>query len=263
MIAQNIKLFLLAFLSIFGFGCERLSFDSVPIKNTFPSNFNCFPFYAYKNQKPEDAKGFRAFLFDEKGNWSEDRSFHEKPLKPFLEVGAQLFYPTNASTGMDLNESREIFSTDKQWAAKTYSIKTFADDLDNAYLVVRHLSDGNFKKMKVPAQSNGAMWPLFWHPQKPILYFMVTTGDTTGRSLELWECDVVRGVFQNVGNTNGDVYLSPDGRWILWETGPYLDSCHLKSPLHCVLLCAYDIEKKVNYRLTDRPSISLFQRWKN
>jgi hypothetical protein len=128
--------------------------------------------------------------------------------------------------------------------------------------VIRNARNKNSEKVKVPALSNGEMWPLFWHPQQPLFYFMVRVGEENVRSLELWECDVAKKTFENIGDTNGHAFLSPDGRWIVWETGPISDDCGLKPPLHCVLLRAYDTQKKVNYQLTKSPSLSAFHRWK-
>ncbi len=91
---------------------------------------------------------------------------------------------------------------------------------------------------------------------------MANIGDDTGRSLQLWEYDLGDGRFRNIGDTNGDAFISPDGSWIIWETGPTSDMCHLKPPLHCVFLCAYDTARKANYQITTGPCISFFQRWK-
>ena len=162
-----------------------------------------------------------------------------------------------------MNESLEMASTDGRWVVKTYSVKTFADDLDNAYLLVRPANGGNSKKLKILAQSNGEMRPLFWHPQKPLFYFTLTVGEGIQHSYELWEYNALDDTFENVGDTNGDIYLSPDGHWILWETGLFVDSGQIKPPLHSGLLCIYNIDKKINYQLVSGLSLSAFQRWKN
>ena len=178
------------------------------------------------------------------------------------EAGKQLFNPDKSKTGIGLDESPEFNSPNSQWFVKTYSIKTFADDLDNTYLVIRDAQSKNSEKIKVPALSDGEMWPLFWHPQKPLFYFMVRVGEGDIHSLELWEYDVVKKSFENIGDTNGHAFVSPNGNWIVWETGPMLDDCRLNPSLHCVLLRAYDTQEKVNYQLTKSPSVSAFHRWK-
>lgn len=244
-------------------GCNRVSITPVPFHNLSDDHPSLPAFYAFESKNLLNPNSFNAYLFNEKGAWESAPRFKELPIRPLELVGNRLFYPDEASANHDLDESKEIISADKRWGVKTLGVKTFNDDLDNDHLIIRDVDKGYVRKITVPALSNGEMWPLFWHPEKPIIFFMVTVGDTIGHSLELWEYDVADGVFQNIGDSNGDVYLSPDGKWILWETGPFGDNCHLKPPLHCVLICAYSIEKKVNYRLTEGPSISTFQRWKN
>jgi hypothetical protein len=244
-------------------GCYRISITPVSFHNLSDDRPSLPAFYAFKNKDPQNSGSFNPYLFNEKGIWESAPRFVESPFRPLNRVGVSLFYPAETSANPNLDESPEIISADKRWAAKTFGVKTFNDDLDNDHLIIRDVDKGYVKKITVPALSNGEMWPLFWHPGRPIVFFMVTVGDTTGHSLELWEYDVANGIFQNIGDTNGDVYLSHDGKWIMWETGPFGDNCHLNPPLHCVLLCAYSIEKKVNYRLTEGPSISAFQCWKN
>jgi hypothetical protein len=254
--------FLLGLLILLG-GCNRISITPVSFRDLSDDHPSLPAFYAFENKNPQNSGSFKPYLFNEKGVWEPAPTFKELPIRSLDLAGDRLFYPDEASANHNLDESSEIISADKRWAAKTFGVKTLNDDLDNDHLIIRDVDKGYVRKISVPALSNGEMWPLFWHPKKPIVFFMVTVGDTTGHSLELWEYDVANGIFQNIGDTNGDAYLSPDGKWILWETGPFGDNCHLNPPLHCVLLCAYSIEKKVNYRLTEGPSISAFQRWKN
>lgn len=252
----------MVFLSVLCFGCSNLAIESVPFRDLFKDKPALPAFYLWVNEKPENGGSFKPFLINEKGERSNASSFREKPSKPLTEFGKRLFYPANAGVGNGLDESKELLSPDGKLAAKTYSIKTFADDLNNAYLMLRDVKRGNEKKVRVPAQSNGQMFPLFWHTQKSLLYFMTTVGEGEKHSLELWEYDTVDGLFRNIGDTNGDIFLSPDGKWIVWETGLWMDPNRSKLPIHSVLLCAYSVEKKVNYRLTDGLSACAFHRWK-
>jgi hypothetical protein len=251
----------LALLVVGSIGCNHIYINPVPFRNLSEDRPSLPGFYAWETSDPDKNDTFQLFLINEKGNLKKVPAAREKPSRPFNQIGARLFYPEKASATNDLNESPEIISVDGQWAVKTSSVKTFADDLDNDHLIVRNTAKGILKEVTVPALSNGVMIPLFWHPQKAVVYFMVSVGDDTGRSLQLWEYDLTSERFQNIGDTNGDAFINRDGSWIIWETGPTLDKGHLKPPFHCVALCAYDTTRKINYQLTTDQSIAFFQRW--
>jgi hypothetical protein len=261
--AMNFKqIKFLVLLSVISLGCDHSDRNYVPYRDLVEDQSSLPAFYMWENSNPGKADSFQPLLVDEKGNLGMASGFKEKPSKSFNQVGTRLFYPPKASAVSDLKESPESVSPDGKWAVKTSSVKTFADDLDNDHLIVRETATGATKEVMVPALSNGEMWPLFWHPQKALIYFMVSIGDDKGRSLQLWEYDLAGGRFRNIGDTDGDAFISPDGSWIIWETGPTSDMCHLKQGLHCVFLCGYDTIRKANYQITTGPSISFFQRWK-
>lgn len=241
--------------------CDRPALHPVAFHELYKDQAVLYPFFAWENNQPEQPT-FQPFSISVKGEMVRIFDFTLKPIKSFSEIGTRLYYPSRKSTNADLNESEELISLDGNWTIKTYSIKTFADDLNNDTLVIRDTRDGQVEKVKVPSLSNGEMFPLFWNPRQPLFYFMTSVGDDNGRSLELWEYDLNKKIFLNIGDTNGDAYMSPDGAWIVWETGPTFSAPPLNKPYHSVWLCAYDIVKKVNYQLTGGPSISFFQDWK-
>jgi hypothetical protein len=210
--------------------CDHSAINSVPFRDLSEDQPTLIPFFAWKNSEPEKGNKFHAILIGEKGEVEKLSNFNEKPLRPFNQVGSRLFYPQKTLTGNDLKESPELISPNGKLAVKTSSVKTFADDLDNEQLLIRDTARGYVKKVTVPALSNGEMWPLFWHTREEKIYFMVSVGDDKGRSLQLWEYDLTNGFFQNIGDTNGDAFMSPDGGWIIWETGPTSDRCHLLIP---------------------------------
>jgi hypothetical protein len=106
------------------------------------------------------------------------------------------------------------------------------------------------------------MFPAFWNPESSLFYFMVCVGDDSERSLELWEYDLVHHHLTNIGDTNGHAFISPDGRWVVWETGYYLNPGGLNPPIHSGLICLYETDKKLDYQLTHGPVTSFFQKWK-
>jgi hypothetical protein len=242
-------------------GCYRPALHPVVFHDLSQDHPVLSSFIAWQSTQPEEPNSFQAFSEGSNGKLSRIFDYSAKPLKPFSEIGTRLYYPPKTSASADLNESTELVSADENWAIKTYSIKTFADDLNNDTLVIRNIQNGQVEKVKVPSLSNGEMFPLFWNPRQALFYFMTSVGDDNGRSLELWEYDLNKKVFLNIGDTNGDAYMSPDGAWVAWETGPTFKTPPLKKPYHSVWLCAYDTVKKANYQLTDGPTISFFQRW--
>jgi hypothetical protein len=244
------------------FGCDRPALHPVAFQTLSKDHPALYSFIAWQKNRPEKSISFQPFSVSSQGDWNRVFDYMIKPMKPFSEIGTRLYYPPKTSATTDLNESTELISWDGYWAIKTYSIKTFADDLNNDTLVIRDTRNGDIEKVKVPSLSNGEMFPLFWSPRQPLFYFMTSVGDDNGRSLELWEYDLNKKVFLNIGDTNGDAYMSPDGAWIVWETGPTFNTPPLNKPYHSVWLCAYDVVKKANYQLTGGPSISFFQEWK-
>lgn len=242
-------------------GCDRPALHPVAFHDLSQDHLALSSFISWQNDKPEESNSFRAFSVVSNGKSSRIFDYTVKPLRLFSEIGTRLYYPPKTSASTDLNESAELVSPDGNWAIKTYSIKTFADDLNNNTLVIRNTGNRQTEKVKVPSLSNGEMFPLFWNPRGALFYFMTSVGDDNGRSLELWEYDLNTRIFLNVGDTNGDAYISPDGAWIVWETGPTFKAPPLKKPYHSVWLCAYDTVKKANYQLTEGSSISFFQRW--
>ncbi|HTA76198.1 MAG TPA: hypothetical protein VK791_03455 [bacterium] len=240
-------------------GCDRPALHPVAFHDLSKDHPALYSFAVWQNIEP--AETYQLFQVDHGGKWKRLPGPYEKPIRSFSEIAMRLFYPEKATGQTDLNESKEIVSPDGYWAIKTYSIKTFADDLNNDTLVIRNTRSEQVEKVKVPSLSNGEMFPLFWNPRELLFYFMTSVGDDNGRSLELWEYDLNKKVFLNVGDTNGDAYMSPDGAWIVWETGPTFDPAASKELGHQVWLCAYDTTKKANYQLTRGLSVSFFQQW--
>lgn len=216
------------------------------------------------------SEAYGLYAVDEKGKWTDAPKTAKTPKAPRRPFGSirNLFYPKTANARKNMDESQELDSPDRGYGISTYSIKTFADDLDNAYLEIQDHRTKKTEKVMVPALCNGEMFPLFWHPQKDLFYFMVSVGDDKGRSLELWEYDLDARKFQNIGDTNGDAYINKDGSWILWETGP---TFHRTFPFEVVnqvpvsggvLICAYDTLNKANYQMSRDYFDAFFQDWR-
>jgi hypothetical protein len=242
-------------------GCDYPELHPAPFHRISESQISFPLFYAWILSSPLSSS-FGFFAVDEKGQWKRALNPPLKPLKPFGKLGG-LFYPKTANARKNMDESLEFASPDRRYSIWTYSIKTFADDLDNAYLEIRDGGTGKVEKVMVPALCNGEMFPAFWHPQKHLFYFMVSVGDEKGRSLELWEYDLEARKFRNIGDTNGDAYINNDGAWVVWETGPTFRSNGSVPVSRYTLLCAYDTAQKANYQLTESQTTAFFQGWKS
>ncbi|GEM_PF-2780017 len=176
-------------------------------------------------------------------------------------ASAGIFWPDNDNSGSDLIESKEVPSPDGRWVVKTHGIKTFADDLKNAYLVVADKTKGLTSKVQIPTNSMGTLWPLFWHPKGRLFYFMVMKGEVRSRTFGLWQYDAEKRSFRNIGTTDGRAFLSPDGDWLVWETGLLADECDTSMIHKDIHLVAYHIPDDVNYRLTAGGTKDLFHDW--
>jgi hypothetical protein len=243
-------------------GCGRFSITPVSFVDLNKSQVKVPQLLISQIQGLPNSPSEHFFLVDESGSLTSAPYTSKFKSDLSKELGIKLFYPSTSSKHKTLDESLESFSPNGQSAIKTYGIKTFNDDLDNAYLIYRNLQSGGLKKIKVPALSNGEMYPVFWHPNSKLFYFMVCVGVDNNRSLELWEYDLVDNRLLEIGDTNGHVFISPNGQWIVWETGSFLNPSGLKPPLHSGLICLYETGNKINYQLTQGSVISYFKEWK-
>ena len=176
---------------------------------------------------------------------------------------------TGAPNGDD---ARILAKLDKGFFAESpishsgnYKIKLYADEMNRdsvgplGWLIVTDNVNRSVNKIKIPDQ--GFSWKVVgWHPLKDIFYFSMTQGPNTARIESLWQYDAVKKSILKIGVTNGKAYLSPDQRWILWETGGEYQTIKNKnfSVFH---LNEFDVNKGVNYELTPKASDNMFIRW--
>jgi len=155
----------------------------------------------------------------------------------------------------------EVVSPNGRWGVKTVGVLTFADDLNNVFLDVRDIKKDHKIKKRIPANSMGTMYPLFWHPTSRWFYFMVMMGREQDRSFGLWQYDVAGKDFVFIGETDGRAFLSPDGEWLVWETGRLMDRHWPDDKRVSIQIMAFHISESVSYRITNNDAIHLFHGW--
>jgi len=233
--------------------------QTAPIREAKRSRAELPPFYFW--QKDKVLNSYRPYIFESNGTYGAVHPFKETPRFDQKDASNGIFWPNSKYSGKALEESNEVVSPDGRWAIKTYGIKTFADDLNNAFLIVRNAQNNRSIKIKIPANSMGTLYPLYWHPTSRTFYFMVMKGEVASRTFGLWQYDPAQRTFCNIGTTDGRAFLSPDGDWIIWETGLLSDECDSSAIHHLIHLMAYRISENINYRLTAHPSMNLFHGW--
>jgi len=143
-----------------------------------------------------------------------------------------------------------------------WSVETVSGTDDNRKVFLRHKnSKGEIINIEVPENGySQKSMPLFWNQEREILYFGVTQGNSTVRSLELWEYDTKSNSFINIGDTNSHIFFSPDNKWILWETGEKYSEVG-NNTVYTSQIVIYNSEKKRNYCLTGEVSLNTFKGW--
>ncbi len=173
-----------------------------------------------------------------------------------------IFWPEAGYSSGKVGKSVEIVSPNGRWGIKTEGVLTFADDLNNVFLVVRDIKTDRVIKKAIPANSMGTMYPLFWHPTSRWFYFMVMMGNEKDRSFGLWQYDLVGKGFVFIGETDGRAFLAPDGKWLIWETGRLMDEHPPGDGRISIQIMAFHIVEGVSYRITTADAIHLFCEWK-
>jgi hypothetical protein len=232
---------------------------TAPIRDSKLSHANFPPFYFW--QKAKVSGSYRPFILESDGTYEAAPHFKEIPQFDQKDASVGIFWPDSKYSGKALEESIEVISPDGRWSIKTYGIKTFADDLNNTHLIVRDFMKDTTFQIKIPTHSMGTLYPLFWHPTSRTFYFMVMKGEVASRTFGLWQYDPVQRTFCNIGTTDGRAFLSPDGEWIVWETGLLSDECDSPVIHHIIQLMAYHISESISYQLTKNQSMNLFHGW--
>jgi len=209
------------------------------------------PFYAW--QRIYKAKGkswFYPVLIGSKGKVEKIDLQEDMPSD--LKNG--LYWPTS-----------KFFQRDAKLTAPSRKIRiNLISGKENVkyaiFLIVEDVQSGRAEKIAVPDPGAWSPFPLFWHPSKDLYFFLVTTGSSTNRACNLWVFDPWRKTFGKIGNTNGRDFLSPDGKWLFWETGRWLGDLENKS-YWITNLVGFDIDNEKNYLITEGTAVYLFNRW--
>jgi len=93
-------------------------------------------------------------------------------------------------------------------------------------------------------------------------YFLMTCCSNTDRVYELFQYDPNSSEILKIGYTNGNVFPSPDGRWLVWETGRWSGELNGKTYWRTNLV-AYDMQEQVNFIVTEGTELDLFNTWMN
>jgi hypothetical protein len=233
--------------------------QTAPIRDSKLSRTEFPPFFFWRKDQASDT--YKPYILESNGTHEAVHPFKEIPRFEQKDASDGIFWPDSKYSGKSLEESSEVISPDRRWSIKTYGIKTFADDLNNSFLIVRNTLNNRSIKIKIPANSMGTLYPLYWHPTSRTFYFMVMKGEVAIRTFGLWQYDPIQRAFCNIGTTDGRAFLSPDGDWIIWETGLLSDECDSSTIHHFIHLMAYRISENINYRLTAHPSKNPFHSW--
>ncbi len=254
------------------FFCFLLGFSSavaekmkrVPIESGInpPAKISPFCFWRMEYSGGKEGK-YKPFLMNDKnGKFKKLSGFKGKP-RVDLKSGIYCSYGSPGDLrGNDLNKSKEVVSPDGDQSIRFYWNMTFADDENNVWLILKNTKTKREEKVFYPGSCMGLVSPLFWNGPKNLFYFMVGGGVTTDSSSGLFQFDVSDKSFLYVGTTNGRAFLSPDNKWVVWETGRMMSECGVGYKMYCTHLVLYDVDKGKNYQLTDGKSVNLFDHWK-
>lgn len=257
------KFFSLYFLLLFGpLNVNAEILGPVPLGDFKSILVEIYPFCFWKMQYPAKNQGkYEPFLIDEKGRIKRLSHFNGKANVDLKMGKFDVFPPDDSLRGGGLNQSKEVVSPDGKWSVKFHWDMTFANDEKNIQIIEKNIETGREEKEIVPASSMGVVYPSCWNCRKGIFYFLVEMGGAKDKSFNLWQYDIKNKSFCCIGITDGRFFLSPDGKWIVWETGRLDQQSQKDNEMFCVQLVLFNVQNGKNYRLTEGKSVNLFDHW--
>ena len=228
-----------------------------PVVNIQDSTIEIPPFYFW--QKIYKTKGKNPFVLksiNKNGFFVDAPSAQESISHELSDMAIQ------GSLGPDDYQSPEypvtIESGDKKWQV---TIRTNPENQYQWFIDVVNEKERITKEILVPKNAGDA-WapsPVGFFGKRGWFYFLMTTGPTDSRGSDLFQIDPTDGTMKNVGYTNGRVYLSKNGNWIIWEKP---SSVRLGGhSYNTTALVAFNLNEQKNYVLTDGSTITLFNKW--
>ena len=165
-----------------------------------------------------------------------------------------------ASSGsLGLNEG--IPSPDGRWSIRVGTVRTFSEDLKNVWLEVSDTKSRSSKRTVVPGHSLGEECGLFWD-HSGYFYLLNLTGPENARSYRLVQFDPNQETFKSIGISNGRAFMSPDGDWIIWETGKLSEMAGRGTAIKAGTIIVYDITQNNNFIVMAFSALGFFNQWK-
>ncbi len=128
-------------------------------------------------------------------------------------------------------------------------------------LYLNVVDKGAKQAVEIPIPETGRPEGLGWNPKTDKYYFFVSTGSNPYQSVaegDLWQFIPSRGELKKIGFSDHNIFISPDGRWLIWGNGGrYMENSFVTG------FNAFDTQKGVSYRLTQGFEPQCFIGWKN
>ncbi|MBI3551558.1 MAG: hypothetical protein HY077_03505 [Elusimicrobia bacterium] len=161
--------------------------------------------------------------------------------------------------------SVKLYPTQKEWMDSKASAA--GKDAD-CFLDLTDTGSGETKKFSVgPCGYDGRAHreALGWHGSRNLFYWSHFIGSSSGGGSFAYQFDADHQAWTQINTEDADgFFLSPDGKWIVWEHGG-LDAIHTVplggKQVHSMQIRAYDIEHNKNYRITNDVSFNSFAGW--
>jgi hypothetical protein len=260
---KNRKFFSLCYLLLFGpLNVNAEILGPVPLGDFKSISAEIYPFCFWRMEYRGKSEGkYEPLIIDEKGSIKHPSHFSGKANVDLKMGKLDVFPPSDLLRGGDLNQSKEVISPDGKWSVKFHWDMTFADDEKNIQIIVKDIETGREEKEIVPTSSMGVVYPSCWNFPKDIFYFLVEMGGANDKSFNLWQYDLKNKSFCCIGITDGRFFLSPDGKWIVWETGRLAQQGRKDNEIFYAQLVLFNVQNGKNYRLTEGKSVNLFDHW--
>ena len=168
--------------------------------------------------------------------------------------------PVCGSTSGSLGLNEGIPSPDGRWSIRVETVRTFSEDLKNVWLEVSDAKSRSSERTVVPGHSLGEACGLFWD-RTGHFYLLNLTGPEGRRSYRLIRFDPNQDSFSAIGISDGRAFLSPNGSWIVWETGQTPSPASREVTFHIGTLIGYETSKNENFYLTDQKVQAYFDHW--
>lgn len=156
------------------------------------------------------------------------------------------------------------FSPTSKWTTTITGIE-FEDDERSTRSFVLHAIERKGSRrfnVEVPPVGWGAT-PLVWHTKRDVYLYTGAGGPSNCRSMAINYIDLSDGVaLYSIGGGGATMQISPDGRWLLWESSGCRQDNMKGGPTEPNQLVIYDFETRTNYPVTEPGFECHFDRWK-